>query len=66
MQAIINGHFGGNESAMAREFKVTPAAVGFWKRHGMSPQREAQIELWLLKKNQTPVPTDPVQASSPA
>jgi hypothetical protein len=50
IQQIVNEHFNGNASAMAREFEVTPAAVFHWKEHGLTPQREAQIELWLLKR----------------
>lgn len=52
IQQVIRDHFGGNASAMAREFGVTPAAVFHWSKHGLTPQREAQIELWLLKRDE--------------
>jgi len=46
-------HFGGNVSAIAREFKVTRAAVQNWKRDNKIPKlRAAQIELWKLKRGE--------------
>lgn len=52
-ETFAKKHFNGNASAFARAFNLTPGAVQYWKRHGIPPLRQAQLELWLLKKKQT-------------
>lgn len=58
IKQIVDTHFGGNASAMAREFKVTPAAIGYWRDKGMTPQREAQIQLWILQNSPSVTPSE--------
>lgn len=50
---IANTYFGGNASAFARQFNLTPGAVAHWKKTGKIPDlRAAQIELWILKQRE--------------
>ena len=50
LKQFVDEHFKGVKSDVAKEFNVSPQAVGHWFRLGISPQRAAQLELWALKK----------------
>ena len=53
-ETFASQHFNGNASAIAREFGITHGAVNYWKKNGIPPLRQAQLELWLLRKSSLP------------
>ena len=48
---LVDQHFGGTASDLARTFSLTPAAVSYWKRVGIPPLRQIQIREWLREQS---------------
>lgn len=72
-QTFADTYFGGNASAIAREFNLQPSAVAYWKKRGTIPElRAAQMKLWIIEHSPAPAkaapdsPTEPVGALPPA